>query len=268
MVKINKLLNLQKKLLSGSVWMSALIFGLYIIGFYAVSFALGIPEVWNQKLPGLYLADRPVATAGIGIHFLAGGIILVLGSIQFVSVLRLKHPFTHRFLGRIYVIACLLASVGGLLFVFTNGTIGGVIMDIAFGLYGILLFICAIQTIRFAIKRNIPIHKNWSLRLYSLAIGSWFYRMGYGFWFLVFGKIGHTRDFTGSFDIFMNFFFFIPNLIIAELIIREFKLENFWAKTISLIFLCSATLYIWLATYFFTKKHWLSGVKSLINYLF
>src|SRR4051794_34799856 len=71
--------------LVATVWLSATLFGLYILAFYAASLAAGEPAAWNQILPGLYGADRPVATAGIGLHFAAGGTILVLGCIQLIG---------------------------------------------------------------------------------------------------------------------------------------------------------------------------------------
>jgi len=64
--------------LTATCWISAALFGLYILAFYAAALVDGNLEKWNQSLPRLYETDTPTATAGIGMHFAAGGIILAL----------------------------------------------------------------------------------------------------------------------------------------------------------------------------------------------
>lgn len=123
-----------------TVWVSAGLFGLYILAFYAAALYQGNLERWNQLLPRLYESGTTTATSGIGLHFAAGGIILVLGSIQLLDSVRVRFPALHRWLGRLYVLSCLLAAVGGLAFIAVKGTIGGSVMNIGFALYGILMF--------------------------------------------------------------------------------------------------------------------------------
>jgi len=79
-------------------------------------------------------------TSALGLHFLSGGVILILGcnptdGAGFVR----RWPALHRWLGRIYV-RC--RAAGGpradWTFILVVGTIGGRVMDIGFGLYGAL----------------------------------------------------------------------------------------------------------------------------------
>ena len=56
--------------------------------------------------------------------------------------------------------------------------------------------------------------------MFALAIGSWLYRMDYGFWMILAHGAGHTRAFSGPFDAIMSFFFYLPNLLVAEAFIR------------------------------------------------
>ncbi|WP_199200384.1 DUF2306 domain-containing protein [Adhaeribacter arboris] len=137
---------------------------------------------WNEVLPGLYEQGSVTTTSGIGLHFATGGIILLLGSIQLVDNIRLRFPTWHRWIGRIYVISSLLAALGGLLFILLKGTIGGLVMDLGFGLYGVLMLVAAIETYRHAVALRFEKHRAWALRLYALAIGSWF--IPHGLWFL------------------------------------------------------------------------------------
>jgi uncharacterized membrane protein len=254
------------RLLTVAVWLSSGIFGLYILAFYFKSLLLGLTNRWNEVLPGLYDESTQLATGGMGIHFAAGGLILVLGSLQFIDQIRYKKPIIHRWIGRTYVLACILAAVGGLFFIFQKGTIGGWIMDLGFAGYGILMLVAAVQTIRKARIRDFDNHKNWAIRLYALAIGSWLYRMDYGFWHAVSGLAGHTDGFKGPFDFFMDFWFYLPNLLVAELIIREkqITISPFFA-IITSIFLLGVIVFILLASKVFWDHYWGDPVLQLFS---
>ncbi len=239
------------------VWISALIFGIYILIFYIVDSFDGVFENWNLILPDLYQEDEPVATASIGLHFAAGGIILILGSIQLVESIRLRYPVVHRWIGKIYVLASILTAIGGLSFIFISGTVGGVVMDIGFGLYGILTFVAGVETFRHAREKRFEMHKAWSWRLYALAIGSWLYRMDYGFWFILADGAGTTPDFRGVFDQVMAFFFYVPNLIVVEMLLRaQGRKASSSIKIGAGVLMLFATVFLVIGTYFFTKELW------------
>ena len=139
---------------------------------------------------------------------------------QLQEQVRIRFPIFHRWVGRVYVVACLLAAVGGLLFILQRGTIGGIVMTIGFSGYGILMLLAAVQTWRFAVNKQFEQHRAWAIRLFALAIGSWLYRMAYGLWIFLMDGVGIDK-FFGPFDYFMDFAFYIPNLIIAEIFIRK-----------------------------------------------
>src|SRR5690349_19363520 len=103
--------------LTATCWISAALFGLYILAFYAAALFDGNIAKWNQGLPRLYESHTPAATAGIGVHFAAGGIILALGCVQFLASIRSRYPAVHRWIGRVYVTSALLAGIGGLTFI-------------------------------------------------------------------------------------------------------------------------------------------------------
>jgi hypothetical protein len=240
-----------------TVWISTTLFGLYILAFYAGALVEGDMARWNDVLPRLYNPDTPVATAGIGLHFAAGGVILVLGYIQLIGVIRTRYPALHRWIGRIYVTAALLAGIGGLASIAATGAIGGTVMNIGFSLYGILMVLAAVQTFRHARARRMEAHRAWALRLFALALGSWLYRMDYGFWLVLTDGLGHTRDFRGPFDIVMAFFFYMPNLLVVEAFLRGRRREASPAlKLVAAGLLAGATGFLLLGAYFFTKIYW------------
>lgn len=249
--------------LTATVWISATLFGLYILAFYAGALAEGEMAKWNGVLPRLYEAETPAANLGIGLHFATGGIILALGCIQLIEAIRLRFPALHRWIGRVYVTASLLAGIGGLIFIFSKGTIGGTVMDIGFALYGVLMILAAVQTYRFARVRALEQHRAWALRLFALAIGSWLYRMDYGFWIMLTDAAGHADNFRGPFDRIMAFFFYLPNLVVAEFFIRGRRSRSAPAlRWTASALLALATVFLLVGTYYFTKIYWGPAILS------
>src|SRR5258708_8778176 len=83
-----------------TVWISATLFGLYIVAFYVGALADGQVAKWNQNLPGLYEPHSPAATSALGLHFLAGGGILLFGCIPPIGRVRTRWPALPRRFGR------------------------------------------------------------------------------------------------------------------------------------------------------------------------
>lgn len=129
-------------------------FGLYILANYASAYFDNDLQCWNNVLPEIYVPGEPAASIGIGLHFAAGGMILLLGGLQLIAGIRTNYPRLHRITGRVYVTVSIIAALGGLSFNAIKGTVGGPVMDIGFGLYGALMFVAALQTIRFAMHKR------------------------------------------------------------------------------------------------------------------
>ena len=239
------------------VWISAAIFGLYIVAFYFGAAFDGTLDRWNHDLPRLHDPQNPLATTGIGLHFAAGTILLLLGPVQLIASVRQRVPRLHRWIGRFYASAALLAGLGGLAFILLQGTIGGPAMNAGFCLYGALTVMAAFETVRHARARRFELHRGWAIRLFALVIGSWLYRMDYGFWHLLAHAAGHTPTFDGPFDVVMDFFFFVPNLIVAEAFIRARALQAGAGLRIGAsVLLSAAALFVAVASYYFTAYHW------------
>src|SRR5438552_3279682 len=85
-----------KLALTAVVWSSAGLFALYILARYIGAIGDGRLSAWNRDLPFLYEAHMPLATTGMGIRFVGGTIILLLGPLQFVQAIRDRAPVVHR----------------------------------------------------------------------------------------------------------------------------------------------------------------------------
>jgi Predicted membrane protein (DUF2306) len=140
------------------------------------------------------------------LQLVTGAILLALRHIQFFGPIRDNVPALHRWIGRLYTLAAFIAGIGGLTFIALKGTIGGASMNLGLSLYGALMLIASVETIWNAWKRNFVQHRAWAIRLFALAIGSWLYRMDYGFWLSLTPGLGHTKTFDGPFDVVMSFF--------------------------------------------------------------
>ena len=113
-----------------------------------------------------------------------------------------------------------IAGVGGTLFVFLKGTIGGTWMSVGFSMSGILVAYAAAKTYLHARAHQFEQHRAWAIWLFALVVGSWLYRMEYNIWLRLLHGAGHGHHYSGLFDHVMDFFFYVPNLILAELFIR------------------------------------------------
>jgi hypothetical protein len=246
-------------------WISAGLFGLYILAFYLGAIPRQRLELWNSNLPGMYEPGKTIALIAMAAHLATGGIILILGPIQLIDRVRRASPRLHRYIGRVYVFTSAIAGIGGLGFILGKGTIGGSVMNVGFGIYGVLMVVAAFETMRHARAGRFTIHRAWAVRLFALAIGSWLYRMDYGFWFIVMGKLGHTPNFRGVFDDVMVFFFYVPNLVVAEMFLRERRgspgTHPLLQTALTAIF-AMATVLVAIGTYYFAKLYWLPGIAA------
>ena len=196
--------------LTAIVWLSGIIFGMYIWGHYL--FRISSEATWNYFLPDLH--STWFGTTSIGLHFLGASTVLFLGFVQFWT-----RGSWHRWTGRIYLVASLLTACGGLWFIVSVGCIGGLVMNIGFALYGALTLLATIQTFRHARQRQFSHHAKWAWRLYALLWASWLYRLEYVQASIMFPHVAHDPQHYGyALDYVMDFFFYIPNLFVVELL--------------------------------------------------
>lgn len=133
---------------------------------------------FNPGFPIYTPEFRPFAPLLI-IHIVGGTAALLLGPFQFYTRFRTKHPRVHKTVGKVYLIAILLAgSTAAYLsifdsiirkheFTFGTGTLG---LAMAWFITSGMAF--------YAIKnRNIMQHKEWMLRSYVVTFGFVFFRI-------------------------------------------------------------------------------------------
>lgn len=183
---------------------------------------------WEIRFSRLHHAGAFWSNLSIYGHMIVGGLLTVLVPLQLLQPIRAFLPLLHKTLGYVIVFLACATSIGGLFYIARNGTIGGTPMNIGFSLYGVLLGIAAVQTLRLARARH-PEHRDWALRLIVLAMGSWIYRAHYYIWNTVTGGLFTRPDFSGGFDVAQTVMFYLPYLLVLEFWLRRNRAVAGWS---------------------------------------
>ncbi|MFS8063221.1 MAG: DUF2306 domain-containing protein [Luteimonas sp.] len=167
----------------------------------------------------------PGDTAGnlvLASHLLVAAVVTIGGLLQLLPQIRQRHPRIHRWNGRVFLLSAVVASVGGLIMVWTRRTGGDASMHIAISLNALLILACAGMALRHALSRRFDLHRRWALRLFLVVAGGWFFRIGLMFWIVANqGPVGFDpKTFTGPFLTTLSFAQYLLPLAVLELYFR------------------------------------------------
>ncbi|MDZ4813131.1 MAG: DUF2306 domain-containing protein, partial [Pseudomonadota bacterium] len=128
-------------------------------------------------------------------------------------------PTFHRWNGRVYLSSALVMSIGGLIMVWTRGSVGDMSQHIAISINALLIMVFTAMTLRHALARRIDLHRRWALRLYLAVSGVWFFRIGLMFWIVLNqGPVGFdAKTFQGPFLTFLAFAQYLLPLTVLQL---------------------------------------------------
>lgn len=211
----------------GRLFGLAVLAGLAVFGAYIALRAGGVTvknfEQWQALVAGrpMPTASELVANLGIGLHFVMGTVLVMAWPILLSARIRTRHRKVHRWTGRIYVTAGLLAGAGGLSFIVTHGAFSRA-AGVAFSLWGALMMLSAVMAYVHARARRFDRHRAWAIRLFAMVLGSWLFDIEIQAWTNWAGGIGMNADgASGPFDVAMLYLFFVPNLLVSEFFIRN-----------------------------------------------
>jgi hypothetical protein len=122
-------------------------------------------------------------------HVLLASIVAICGPLQLVPILCRRAPWFHRWNGRIYTSVAILVGVAGLAMMADDRSFVGASQNAGVAINGVLLFLCAVLALQRARKRDFAGHRRWALRLFVLAAGVWFFRIGLSAWIAINGGI-------------------------------------------------------------------------------
>lgn len=188
----------------------AISIGLYPLVYFLFDMSNGLMNSKSAQLLGNRLWQ-----VGFYTHITFGGLALLSGCTQFLSSLRQKHMSLHRNLGKIYVASVMLSGVAGFGIAFAASA--GVWAQMGFAALGFLWLYTTAKAFLAIKKRDIVEHQNWMTRSYALCFGAVTLRLWMPLFLAAFGM-----SFSIAYPI-IAWLCWVPNLLVAELIIRRAK---------------------------------------------
>jgi len=131
---------------------------------YSARYLLDPPRTPAQAL------GNPLGVPWLVIHVGGAVTALVVGSMQFLPRLRRKASPPHRWTGRVYVVACLVGGVAGL--VLAPGSFAGPIASAGFGGLALLWIGVTIMGWRAATQGRFADHRRWMIRSWALTLAA------------------------------------------------------------------------------------------------
>jgi hypothetical protein len=172
----------------GGQWL----FVYYIAAFYGSSTLSGDFESWrrNKGLIDGYVAGDAIGNLFFAAHVLIAAILTYGGTLQLIPQVRAHAVAFHRWNGRVFLLAAVVAASAGLYleWVRRTGSHGrgtGVIEALGVTLDALLILLFAGLAWRAVIAGHLAAHRHWATRLFLVVNGVWFMRVGIAAWTLL-----------------------------------------------------------------------------------
>lgn len=144
---------------------------------------------------------------GLQAHVAFSAFAMLLGPFQFLRILRTRRPRLHRWMGRIYVAACMLGGAAGATIALYSAS--GLVAGFGFLGLAILWLLTTAMAWSSALRRDFVAHERWMIRSFALTLAAVTLR--------IYLPIGAG---TFGFDVaypYIAWLCWVPNLVIAEL---------------------------------------------------
>ena len=192
------------------VWGFVTVLSIGVAGYAFFHVATGFRHV-----PAEVVSNGFFSPAGLQLHIAASGVALLLGPLQFLRTIRTKTPSVHRWIGRIYVAACLAGGLaGGAIALYSSS---GLIAGAGFLSLAILWLVFTGLALKSAMQRDFRAHERWMIRSFALTFAAVTLRI-----YLPIGIGLSEGEFALPYTI-IAWISWAPNLLVAEawLALRE-----------------------------------------------
>jgi len=156
------------------------VFLYYIAAFYGPGAMSGDFASWNSHpfINNAIVAGDAAGNIAFGAHVLLAATIALGGTLQLVPQIRARAIGFHRWNGRVFMTAAILASLAGLYMVWIRGhQQTGIVGAIAISLNATLVLLFASVAWRAAASRNITRHRRWAMRTFMVTNGVFWLRL-------------------------------------------------------------------------------------------
>ena len=218
-------------------WLAVVLTSLGIAAFAVTPYLTASLETLSQSDSGGLAeayAGRPwFVLVAFYAHIVAGGIALVVGPFQFWRGLRTRHPLVHRSMGRLYLTAVGIAALGGLAIAPISQA--GLTGLFGFGALGVLWLVTGWRAYRSIRRGDVASHQAWMIRNFAITYAAVTLRLG--LFALILVQVPFSAggfDFGTAFAnayVAMAFLAWLPNLLIAEWLIRRRGLPSYRLTT-------------------------------------
>jgi len=197
-------------------------FGFTVASFYGLTALRGDLRAWNRVLFHGYVAGETMSNTALVGHIVFATLLSTAGALQLIPRVRERFPMFHRWNGRIYLLAAFTQGITGLYLIVSRGGLPfGFLQHVAIWISAVLIMVCAAMALRYALARDFKTHRRWALRLFLVASGSWFFRVGFSLSLLLFGPIGFDpTTFRGPLPTFWAFAEYLLPLAVLEIYLR------------------------------------------------
>lgn len=206
-----------------TLWFAVLVTGqalflYFIFAFYGPGAMSADFEAWNRHplISDPYVEGDLVGNVVFASHILMAAIITFGGTIQLIPWIRARAIGMHRWNGRVFMVAAITASLGGLYVVWIrHGGSGDSLSHVSISLNAVLILLFAGLAWRAAATRNIASHRRWAMRAFMVTNGVFFLRFGFGAWVV----ITQVEPSPTTFHVFAFLSYLLP-LALTELYLR------------------------------------------------
>jgi tetratricopeptide (TPR) repeat protein len=241
------------------------IFAFYVASYYGSSALRGHLEAWNKTLSHGYMPGDALGNSVLAGHLLFAAAVTFAGVLQLVPQIRARFPVFHRWNGRIFVLVAFSQGIDGLYLQWSGrNLVGGALEHIAVDINAGLIMLCAAMAWRYARARDFATHRRWALRLFLIANGVWFFRLGLMFWLFVNqGPVGFDPTaFTGPFITFLIFAQYLLPLAVLEVYLRAQARGSAPARVATAAGLSALTIVMAIGIFSATMGMWLPKIKT------
>jgi hypothetical protein len=190
------------RLNTGLVGLAALLCGGTAL--FSYRYLIGVGPMSPSVLANLF------ARPWLDVHIAGAATALLVGPLQFIPRLRARRPL-HRWIGRAYMVGCLIGGAGGLVVAF--GSTAGPVATAGFGGLAAAWIVANVQGWRMARARRFVEHRAWMIRSFALTFAAVTLRLYLPL--IPLTSVGFVDGYRA-----ISFLCWIPNLIAAELYIR------------------------------------------------
>jgi uncharacterized membrane protein len=186
-------------------WMVLLLLCLGVVA-YSARYLLHPPRTPAEAL------GNPLGAPWLWIHVAGSVVALALGALQFLPALRRGRIKPHRWIGRTYVVGCLVGGAAGL--ILATGSWAGPIATAGFGGLGLIWIATNLLGWQAAVQGRFDAHRRWMIRSWALTLAAVTFRI-----YLPLAMISGL-PFPPAYQA-ISFLCWVPNLLVAELWLRR-----------------------------------------------